>query len=347
MRSINAKKIPGFDNHRDILSFSDEQNGITGFIAIHKIKSGIAIGGTRYWHYDTPEKALSDALRLSKAMTYKCALAGVPYGGGKGIIAVNSKKNNKSAILKAYAKKLNSLKGIFYTGQDIGLTQNDVKLLAKESSYIVGRPNLAGDPGSWAGLGVFYAIQAVLEKVLGQPDVAGKKFTVKGIGKVGWKLCELLLQNKADVTAADINPKIVKSARKILKGIKIANPDEIHRLATDVYCPCALGREITAEKINQLKCRIVCGGANNQLASPEIDNSLFQRGIVYIPDYVANAGGLISVAAELDKNGYEESRVLDQLQNIKINVKKIVDLSKSRNKPPGQTADQLAEFIFN
>jgi leucine dehydrogenase len=340
-------KLPEFDNHELVSLIVDEATGLYGFIAIHNINLGPAVGGTRYWHYSGEHEALKDVLRLSRAMTYKCALAGVPYGGGKAVILGSQKAVKDDKFLKAYGRKINLLKGGFFTGEDVGVSQSDVDKLAKYSSYIIGHKGLAGDPSPWAALGVFNALLASVKEIFGNDDLQNRTIAIKGLGKVGFQLAQLIASNGGKIVAADINPEVAQAAAKKIKGLKLVHPKEIHRQKVDIYSPNALGAEINEYTMNGLRCHIVCGGANNQLQSDAYGSVLQRLGILYIPDYIANAGGLINVVAELDKKGYSKERVRRKVLGIRETVTRIIALAKEKKKPTNQVADELGRQIFH
>jgi len=346
MGKMDFTKFPEFDNHELVVFAFDETSGLRSFIAIHNTVLGPAVGGTRYWHYGSEKEALRDALRLSKAMTYKCAIVGLRYGGGKGVIIANTYNPKKKKFLIAYAKKVNFLSGHFYTGEDVGLTTEHVNILAKNSRYIIGREHLAGNPSPWAALGVFYAIRAALEEVYGSAEMNGRKFAIKGIGKVGGTLLRLLYERGGKIVVADIDHRKTKMAKQHFPKIRVVSPNEIHRERVDVFAPCALGGDLNEETVPQLRCHIVCGGANNQLAAAEDGVRLQRAGILYVPDYVANAGGLINVVAELDPKGYSRKRVRNRVERIQKIAKKIIELSRKTKKPANEVADELAERVF-
>ena len=342
----NLQSFEEFDNHELVASLVDRKSGLRGFIAIHNTNLGPAAGGTRYWHYRSEQDALRDALRLSKAMTYKCALARVPHGGGKGVIIANSNHHTRKDFLVAYAKRVNLLNGSFYTGEDVGLTKEYVETLTRNSRFIIGRERLAGNPSPWAAKGVFYAMQAALEAVFGSQEVEGHTFAISGVGKVGEMLCDLIYRQGGEVVVADINADRIKSVKRKFPRIAVVSPSEIHKQRVDVYAPCALGNEFNKKTIPHVRAQIICGGANNQLASPEDGNRLHSWGILYVPDYLANAGGLINVVAEIDSGGYSRKKVERKVKGIKNTAKKIIELSAKKNKPTSEVADRLAEEIF-
>lgn len=346
--NLEIEKLSEFDNHELVSYFYDKPSGLKGFVAIHNTKLGPALGATRFWHYESDELALKDALKLSRGMAYKCALAKLPYGGGKGVIMADKKMTKTPEMIKAYAKFIDSLKGKFYTGQDVGMAKEDVKVMAEVTPYIIGKiPNKSDDPPYWTALGVFSAALAGLEEINGVPQVRNTTFAIKGLGNVGSALCKMILENGGSVVAADIDPAKVKLAKKKFPGIKIVSPSVIHKQEVDIFSPCALGGCLHQNNIPELKCKVVCGGANNQLTTPEDGARLYRRKILYIPDYLANSGGLINVAAELRPGGYSRTWVERKCKQIQTTTKKIISLSRRYNKPTNVVADRLAEKMFN
>ncbi len=340
------ERIPGYDNHEMVSFFYDQATGLRGFIAVHNTNLGPATGGTRYWHYDSEAEALEDVLKLSRAMTYKCALARLRYGGGKAVIMADKKNPKNEKFLFEYAKKINLFNGKFYTGEDVGLNEEDIGVLSRSSPFIVGRPGVAGDPSPWAALSVFRSIEVGLKHIFGNSDIAGHSFAIKGVGKVGLELCRLLYDKGGKIFATDTNPRSLKKAKQLYPNITIVLPDDIHKQAVDVYAPCALGGELGKKTIAQLRCKIVCGSANNQLVSPEDGLQLYKNKILYIPDFVANAGGLINVKAELHRLGYDRKRVEKNINRVSATVRQIIQLSKRKRIPTDQVANALAEKIF-
>ncbi|MFY9463165.1 MAG: Glu/Leu/Phe/Val dehydrogenase dimerization domain-containing protein [Candidatus Sungiibacteriota bacterium] len=345
-RDIAIEELPEFEGHKLVSFIYDKRVGLRGFIAIHNTNLGPATGGTRYWIYDSEKDALSDALRLSKAMTYKCALAGVSYGGGKGVIIRNPRRPKNDALLQAYAHAVNLFNGSFYTGEDVGMTEHDVEFLAGHCKFINGLPGRAGDPAPWAALGVFHAIEASLHAVFGTAAMEGRTFAIKGLGKLGSELARLIFEQGGEVYGADISADAVKKAVKRFPKLKIIKAAEIHTIKADVFSPCALGGDFNGKTIPQLKSDIVCGGANNQLVSAQDGARLQERGILYIPDYVANAGGLISVTEEWNRAGYRVENVRRKVAAIRKTVTHIIEKSRKDHAPTSVVADRLAEDIF-
>lgn len=335
---------PEWADHEAVVYASDRASGLRAVIAIHNRNRGPAAGATRYWRYGSEEDALRDALRLSRAMTYKCALAGVPYGGGKGVIMAGE-KTDKRAVLRAYARRVDMLHGAFYTGEDVGMTTADVRLMARETPYIIGTSRRFSRPAYWTAVGVFSAMERVVDRVL-HGTLAGRTVAVKGLGKVGFALAEMLCRAGAKIVAADIDPQRVRLLRSICPGATIVSPREIHRARADVYAPCALGGEFTRRTVRELRTPIVCGGANNQLSSPEEGERLFRAGIAYVPDYLVNSGGLVNVIAERNRGGYRESWVADKVRRIGETALRVVAESGRRRKPTSEIADRMAERLF-
>lgn len=346
-RAFDIQSLPEFDNHEFVSFFYDEETGLKGFIAIHNTNLGPATGGTRYWSYASEADALRDALQLSRAMTYKCALASVPFGGGKAVIMKTEQTKKSRNFLRAYAQKINLLGGNFSTGEDAGLTEKDIVALARTSNFINGHPNVAGSPSPWAALSVFYSLEIALQSVFGNPAIKGRSFAIKGIGHVGFELSKMLYKRGARILVADTEMRKVSAAKRTLPNIIIVSPSEIHKQKVDVYVPCAVGNEFNQKNIAELQCKIICGAANNQLTSPRDGKLIHEKKILYIPDYVVNAGGLINVVDELNKNGYNKGRVKRKVREIKKTVERIIALSHSTKKPTAQIADELAETIFS
>lgn len=342
----NISGLPEFDSHKAIYRFEDGVNNLRGFIAIHNDNLGPATGGTRMFPYVSEDDALRDVLKLSRAMTYKCALAGVRHGGAKGVIIADPESDKNERLLRAYAKMVNELKGKFYTGEDVGLTEDDVQIMLQESKFFIGKRGVAGDPSPFAALSVFYAMETVLNEVMEKGNFFSIKVAIKGIGKVGSELLRLLMRAGAKAVTADIKASVADSIRLKFPQVKIVRPEAIHKQNADIFSPCALGNDITNANVSDIQAQIICGGANNQLESSEVGDLLFKRKIFYVPDYVANAGGLINVVDELEKGGYKRERVLHRIEHLKDTLRTLYLFSQQKNQPPHRIADKLAEDIF-
>ncbi len=339
---LDYKKFPDFAGHEKVLEIDDAESGLSGFIAIHSTKLGPALGGTRIHNYASKEAALRDALRLSHAMTNKCAIAKLPYGGGKGVIILDPKRKNQK-LLDSYAEHVKILKGKFYTGEDVGLSEADVQEMLKVCDYFIGRTGQAGDPSAYAALSVFYCIQVAMKFVYGSESLKGRTVAIKGLGKTGSELLRLVSAEGAKAIVADNNVEIIENVRAAYPDAQIVPAEEIISQQADIYAPCALGDEFNLKTAGLLKTKIICGTANNQLETPEIGTVLFEKGIVYIPDYVANAGGLINVADELEAGGYNKARVLQRIGNIKQTCALIIEESAKLKQATNFVADSLAE----
>ena len=348
MSDIDFSKFKEFDNHKSVTKFEDKSAGLVCFVAIHNDILGLpAVGGTRMLAYGSQDEAIADVLKLSRAMTYKCALANVPHGGAKGVIIGDSKKDKTPALLKAYAEAINSLRGIFYTGEDVGISQNDVNIMLKTSNYFIGRPDLAQDPSPYAALSTFYSIKSAVFLLFSVKSLNGVKVAIKGVGKVGGRLAELLSEENAIVYVSDIDEAALLEVKRRVPRVKIVEKEKIYKLPADVYAPCALGNEFSTDNVMQIRAKIICGAANNQLASSEAGDLIFKRGIVYVPDYIANSGGLIDVVDELDKKGYSRDRVLNNIEKVGDMVKSVIKTSQEKNLPTSIIADSIAESYFS
>lgn len=347
MTQKNISNLPEFDGHELVSYFYDSKTKLRGFIAIHNTNLGPATGGTRYWFYKNETEALRDALRLSKAMTYKCALAGVPFGGGKAVIFADKKIQKTPTFLKTYAQKVNLLGGSFSTGEDVGITDRDITTLAKHSKHINGVSSISGSPSPWAALSVYYSIKAACKEVFGTENLRNRTIAIKGIGHVGSKLCKLLLRDDATVYISDTNSAQIKKFQKTYPNVMSIAPNKIHTIKADIYAPCAMSGELTEKSVQELHSKIVCGAANNQLVSPTVGEQLHQKRILYVPDYVANSGGLINVVDNLYNKIYNKKRVLRKIQHVGKTVEKIIRISKKTNVPTFRVADTLAEKIIH
>ncbi|MEJ0021837.1 MAG: Glu/Leu/Phe/Val dehydrogenase dimerization domain-containing protein [Candidatus Doudnabacteria bacterium] len=317
---------------------------LKGFIVIYNDNLGPALGGTRIVDYKSTKEALIDAKRLARAMTYKSAVAGLPFGGGKGVI-VKQPGMSKKETLKEYALQVHKLKGKFHTGEDVGLNEADVQYMLKFSPYFVGKTGMAGDPSQFAALSAFKTLKIALKFLYKSDKIAGRTFAVKGVGNTGSSLTKLLSKAGGKVFVFDPDIKKVKKLVRSTKNV-FAAKDDIAELKVDVFCPCALGNDITKKNVNKIQAKIICGTANNQLESPEIADILFKRGILKVPDYIANAGGVIDVADELLPGGYDKKRVLRKIDSMKKILLFVLNQSKKTKKSPIRISDAMAERSF-
>src|SRR5258708_1509800 len=317
---------------------------LKGFIVIYNDNLGPALGGTRIADYKSSDDALVDALKLAEAMTYKSAIAGLPFGGGKGVI-IGQPGIPRGELLKEYALQVDKLKGKFYTGEDVGLEEPDVQYMLKFSPYFIGKTGQAGDPSYFAALSTFNSIKVALNYLYNSEKIEGKTFAVKGVGKTGTFLTKLLSHAGGKIHVFDPDKRKVSQLIASTKNVMETKEDPVN-LDIDVFCRCALGNDITNENVNKVKAKIIAGTANNQLESREIGDVLFQKGILKVPDYIANAGGLLDVADELLPGGYNRKRVLNSIDNLKNTLLTIFNRSKKEKVSPVRLADAYAEKIF-
>ncbi len=336
------------DKHDGVWYFTDSHSGLRGFVAIHrKYKNKPSIGGTRFFPYKSEKDALNDALRLSRAMSYKCVVSGLPYGGGKAVLIGNPSKLKSKALLKSYALVIRQLNGIFYTGEDVGIEKADVQYMLRHAEFFVGKNDQAGDPSPYAAESVFDLIIGSVEREMPTQKLNQISVAIKGLGKVGADLAERLLARGVKVIGADVNAKVVARMKKKFPQMHFVSPSAISKQAVDIYAPCALGNEFTKNSIKTIKAKIICGSANNQLESSEIATLLKRQGILFVPDYLANAGGLINVADELHPKGYNKKRVAKNIAHLKNTFNTFYDASKSGRKSMYAIAEQITAKKVN
>ncbi len=319
----------------------DETSGLKALICIHDTTLGPALGGTRMWVYEKEEEAIEDALRLARGMTYKAAVAGLNLGGGKGVVIGDPKKEKSEELWRAFGRFVQSLNGRYITAEDVGTSPQDMNFVSMETSSVVGLMGTSGDPSPFTANGVWHGMQACAEKVYGSRSLKGKKVSVQGAGSVGYYLIKHLVEDEgAEVIVTDIDQDRIELVKKEF-GVKAVAPEEIYSADVDIFAPCALGAVINDETLPQLKCKIVAGGANNILAEDRHGEEIEKKGILYAPDYVINAGGLINVADEL--KGYNKERALQSVAGIYDSVKMVLDIADRDNIPTYKAADRLAE----
>lgn len=335
-----------FDDHKHLFWINDENVGLNAYVAIHNDSFGSAIGGTRMYAYGSREDAVTDVLRLSKAMTYKCIIAGVHHGGGKGVIIGDPKVNKNNALLRSYAESINRLTCVFYTGEDVGITENDVQYMLKFSQRFIGDRDKAGDPSPFAAQSTFYAMRAATKHFFGTNKFNNRTIVIKGIGKVGSFLTRILHDAGAKLTIADIDRRAISQMIGNYPDVEVVEPKDAHKVKCDIYSPCALGNEFTDETIKELNTSIICGAANNQLASPLTGEFLFAKNILYIPDYIANSGGLINVVDELSHDGYNRKRVEKKVMSVERIVDDLIVSSHQQKKPLCKIADAKVEQLL-
>jgi leucine dehydrogenase len=326
--------------HEQLVICNDTSAGYRGIIAIHSTTLGPALGGTRFWQYASDEEAIVDALRLARGMTYKNAVAGLNLGGGKSVIIGNNKTHDREMIFRAHGRFVESLGGRYITAEDVGTSTSDMDFVHMETKNVSGLAGRSGDPSPVTAHGVFRAIQASAKERWGSDDLSTKTISLQGAGHVGYYLAKELHEAGAKLIVTDIDAERVKQVVNEFGATAVA-PDEIYGVQADIFAPCALGGIINDKTIPQLKVEIVCGAANNVLLEERHGHALEERGILYGPDYVANAGGVINVYSELA--GWDSARAFRKADEIYDTVLKVYSIAKSDKVPTYVAADRLAE----
>ncbi|MDO9370116.1 MAG: Glu/Leu/Phe/Val dehydrogenase dimerization domain-containing protein [Sphingopyxis sp.] len=321
----------------------DLQAGLDGFIAIHSTTLGPGAGGCRLWSYSDARDALGDAMRLAEGMSYKNALAGLPLGGAKAVLRRPEGEFDRVALFRAFGRAVESLGGLYVTAEDVGTSVADMQEVASVSRHVAGLPSAegraGGDPSPWTARGVFESMRTAAEFALGR-DLAGLTVAVQGTGNVGADLCRRLADAGANLVIADPDP-VRRDRLGAILGARIVDVDAIAGVEADIFAPCALGGALSHESVGKLKAKLVCGAANNQLASPDVAALLMDRGVVYAPDYVVNAGGIINVSAEY--LGEDESDVELRVAAIAPRVAALLERAARERRSPAVVADEMAE----
>lgn len=334
-----------FDNHEQVVFCSDEETGLKAIIAIHNTNLGPAVGGCRLWNYANEEDAVTDVLRLSKGMTYKNAIAGLPFGGGKSVIIGDAKTIKSEALFRKFGQFLQSLSGKYYSAEDVNITTGDIMTVNQETDYVFGLEGKSGNPAPFTALGTYLGLKAAVKHKLGTDSLKGVKVAIQGLGSVGLYLCEHLNKEGAELIVTDINQSAIDKAVTEYNATAVGL-DEIYSQDVDVYAPCALGATINDDTIPQLKATIVAGCANNQLAQPRHGEVLLEKGILYAPDYVINAGGIINVSFEQDPEGYNAEKSTKKVNEIYNTLLQIFDRSDSEKVSTHVVADKMAQEII-
>lgn len=334
--------LADFDNHEQVVFCSDEKSGLKAIIAVHNTKLGPAVGGCRMWDYANDEEALVDALRLSKGMTYKNAMAGLKMGGGKSVIIGDAKTLKSDALFKAFGNALNTLNGRYLSAEDVNITTKDIAITNTVTPFVTGTEAKSGNPSPFTALGTFFGIKACVKHKLNRDDLSGLKVAVQGLGSVGYALCEYLYKAGVKLFVSDVNQEALDKAATELNATIVSLTD-IYDQDVDIYAPCALGASINDETIKRFKAKIIAGCANNQLAEPRHDQILVDNNILYAPDYVINAGGIINVSFE---ENYNAKVVIKKVEEIYDTLLDIFNKADEYNKPTGIIADEMARAII-
>ncbi|KQR81306.1 Leu/Phe/Val dehydrogenase [Sphingomonas sp. Leaf343] len=342
--------FPDFDDHEGVHLFTDPASGLQAVIAIHSTSLGPAAGGARFWHYATTDAAITDALRLSRGMSYKNAMAGLELGGGKGVVlAAKPGDVITSAQLEAFGRSVESLGGRYVTAEDVGMSEERMKIIAGQTKYVSGLPVASGaaggDPGPYTAHGVYLGVKAAAARGLGATDMKGVRVAVQGLGSVGGGLAKLLANDGAILTLADVDEGRANRMAGEL-GATVVSPEAILTQDVDLVSPNALGAILTEASIAALTAKVVAGGANNQLATRGEGQRLHDRGILYAPDYVINAGGIINVGLEYLGHG-DESEVMARIARIPERLVEVWDESDRTGQPASDVADQLAKRLID
>jgi leucine dehydrogenase len=330
-------------NYEQVVFCHDRDVGLRAIVAIHSTRLGPALGGTRFYPYRSEDDAIEDVLRLAKGMTYKSAAAGLDLGGGKAVILGDPSQAKSEALLRAYARFVDSLHGRYITAEDVGTTQSDMDLIRRETKFVTGVSRSlggSGDPSAATAYGVLHAMKAVANKLWGSTDLAGRHVVVTGVGKVGYGLARHLVEERARLTVSDVNAGALAAAARDF-GAETVPPEKAHAVECDIFSPCALGAGLNAATIPELRCAAVVGSANNQLAEPADADRLAQAGVLYAPDYVVNAGGVINIAEEL--RGYHRERAYAQVRRIFDTTASVIETAEAEGITTAAAADRVAE----
>jgi leucine dehydrogenase len=340
--------LPDFDAHEDIHFFDNEQCGLKAIIAVHSTHLGPAAGGARFWHYAKDEEALTDALRLSRGMSYKNAMAGLPLGGGKAVILADESRAKSPDLLHAFGKAVDQLGGHYVTAEDVGMSVADMIEVARSTKYVAGLPNssgdVGGDPGPHTALGIFLGIKAAVRTALGKHSLEGLHIALQGAGSVATGVALHACAEGARLSIADIDEAKARKLASVASGTAVP-ADQILGMEADVLSPCALGAVLDETSIAALKVPVVAGAANNQLATEEDGQRIHQRGILYAPDYVINAGGIINVCTEYLGDG-DAALVRQRIEGIPVRLQEIWAESAASGRNPAAVADAMAQRLI-
>lgn len=336
-----------FDDHESLHFFHDDATGLQAIIALHSTALGPAAGGCRRWIYANETEALTDALRLSRGMTYKNAVAGLKFGGGKAVILGSQNTPKSPELFAAFGRAVESLGGRYITAEDVGCSVDDMRHVREQTEFVSGLPqngsNAGGDPSPWTAIGCLQGIQTAVKSRLGKDSLKGVRVAVQGVGHVGLHLCRLLHEAGAELIVSDVNRQNLKAASAELP-VTVVAPTELIYSDVDVLAPCALGNILTSTTIPKIRAKVIAGAANNQLATVADGARLAERDILYAPDYVINAGGIISVAREYYGSSSEEE-VRADVSRIRDRLQAIFDEARSSGRPTNELADELARNL--
>jgi leucine dehydrogenase len=336
--------IPGYEK---VIKVTQKDVGLSAIICIHSTVMGPALGGTRIYPYSSYEAALNDVLRLARGMTYKSALAECGWGGGKSVIIADSRKEKKRELLMAFGHAVDRLRGEYICAEDVGATPEDMEIISQVTNYVVGLPyersGGSGNPGPFTAWGTFRGIQSVLKKMYDSDSLENRTVAIQGLGSVGLELAHFLYWAGARLIVTDIDRSKCQEVAR-MTGAQIISPEDILKMECDVFAPCAMGGIIHEDVIPQLKCRAIAGSANNQLLKDTDADELFSRGILYAPDFVINAGGLLNVTQELDANGYNPNTARSRVNKIYPQLMLIYDIAEQNRYSTHRAAMSLGDY---
>lgn len=345
---MNTWGFPDFDDHEGVHLFTDAASGLRAVIAVHSTKLGPAGGGCRFWHYADSNQAITDALRLSRGMSFKNAMAGLPMGGGKGVVLADANRTKTPEMLKAFGRAIDSLGGRYVTAEDVGMSDTDMVTISSETKFVTGLPvasgRAGGNPGPSTALGVYLGVKAAAKRGLGADSMKGVHVAIQGVGSVGGGLAELLAKDGAKLTLADVDTDRAAALAKAL-GADMVPTEEILAIAADIVSPNALGAILTEQSIATIQAKVIAGGANNQLATREDGWRLHARSITYAPDYVINAGGIINVCLEYMGQG-DRAEVEARIHKIPDRLNEVWDESERSGEPSSAVADMIAKRLI-
>lgn len=359
---LDVKTLSSFvdyDGHETVRRFQDPATGLVAFIAVHNTNMGPALGGCRMYPYASEDDAIRDVLRLSRGMTYKNAMAGLPLGGGKSVIVGNPHTQKTAELMQAMGRAVQTFEGRYITAEDSGSSVGDMKEIAKETSFVVGIPTtsdtgLGGDPSPYTAYGVYIGMKSAAKRRYGSDSLTGKRVVVQGLGAVGRYLCKHLADEGAVIIGSDVNADSIAKAQAVAPGITIVAPDAVYAVDAEIYAPCALGATLNDDTIPQMKFDIIAGAANNQMATPKHHDVVAGAGMLYLPDYVLNAGGVIAASYEYffrtDRNPFSYDLNRDMLMKHVEGIAKTLDnvfrIADTKGMTPGRAADKMGEDLF-
>jgi leucine dehydrogenase len=339
-----VSRSEAFRGHESVTYFHDHDSGLKAIVALHSTALGPAAGGCRMWPYASEEAALEDVLRLSRGMSFKNAMAGLPFGGGKSVIIGDSRHDKSERLLRAFGRCIESFGGRYVAAEDVGIGESDIEVLAQETRYVAGRrqhgASAGGNPAPKTAFGVFLGMRAAVELRLGRSDFEGLKVAVQGVGQVGYHLCKLLHSAGAALVVADVNAANAERAAGEF-GARVVVPEAVLFEAVDVVSPCALGAVFSRDNVARIQAGLIIGAANNQLATDDVGAELMRRGVLYAPDYVVNAGGVVSVALEY-QGGFSEKDVWTRVNGIYETTRLVLIQAMREERAANEVADEIA-----